>query len=100
MRLITRRDMAATAAKRFEEWTDGRISTRGEKVLRSLRQLGPSPDPDAVEALWKGATYVGSCTECGVVPEELVEFGDLSDAESTIVVCNQCLLKAMMLIEP
>ena len=104
MRIITRQQLANSAAQRFRRdqrkhgWTG--IMSRcqavpAERVAAAMIKLGDTPDPDAIDELWHHTTRE-HCTECkqwGDGPWILL--GDEPDYDSdTAIICPDCLGKA------
>lgn len=105
MQIITRKTQANSAAARFarnykpshncEAWPVYQWGDTGY-IYQSLLELGSNPKPNDVEAILKGWTTPGTCSECGEVQENmLIQLGEEPDYEShTAYICVECLHKA------
>ena len=101
---INRRSLASEAASRwFGTYGENGRGYGNDKagVLRALRKLGPSPDPDDVDSVIgnKSWTEVPSCDGCGKEhPRAVVRVGAEPDYESaTAHLCKACVLQAVAL---
>ena len=108
MHLITRQDLANRAAQRFEErygvlghWTlsNGRMPS---EILTQLKALGPTPDPDQVDAIIGNTSWtaVPRCDECGATDQPYVaQVGEKPDYESnTAHLCPGCIHQLAKLV--
>jgi|AGTN01.2.fsa_nt_gi hypothetical protein len=101
MKLINRHTLAAEAYERL--LSDSPIDSGNwrQNTERALKDLGPNPTPEQVEAVWPTGLLVPECTECGQNVSEVVQLGEPPDWESrTVYLCAKCLLGAMCLINP
>lgn len=103
MKLITPQTQANEAAEHFyrmyhingwitchpKDWVHG-----PEPIYRQLLALGPTPSPDAVNAITNSSWIsVPSCTECNEPQTAVIEFD--SDNYGTTTLCRGCLTEAL-----
>jgi hypothetical protein len=105
MKIITRFTKAAEAA---EKWKGGYCRqgvwsviarNSSQEVYEALAALGPTPEPDAVNAVIGNDSWTmpPSCDECGEKKEIVVQMGEEPDYESsTADLCRECLGKAVL----
>lgn len=105
MWLITRKDLAANAAERWKkaytrkgEWQEGTlIRTRTkEEIYNQLVALGPTPNPDDVDATIGNTSWTGCrCDECGHKFDAVIQVGEAPCYESsTANLCRHCVQHA------
>jgi hypothetical protein len=108
MKLITRWTLAKEVRRKWnKQYPKPEYKSQFDDVRKALKALGPNPNPYDVDQIignnsW---TEVGFCDECNEEVESLIEIGTDSlrrhaNSESPVRICNECLLKAMQLIEP
>lgn len=99
MKLITRKDMAASALKRakkyarefYKEGKMGFRSTLGEKICL-LEDLGPNPSLEDVDRIMENDSWTRvKCRECGDNVELAIRFAGRT-------ICPGCLLNAVDLV--
>lgn len=102
MKLITRKNLAATAAQRWEtgyfingEWCYGEDK---KHIYHNLLLLGTAPSPEAVNNVIGNNSWTKVyCHNCAKNVEEVVEVGQEPDYESyTAHICKQCLILALL----
>lgn len=83
-----------------KKWGD-LISGSAEEVFERLCDLGPSPNPDDVNAVIKNTSWTDcTCSECRKAVETVVQLGEEPDYESsTAWICIDCLRSAVALVE-
>lgn len=106
MRVITRRTLATIAAERWKLQylrRDAWYLEASRVVYERLAALGPTPEPDAVDAIVGNGSWtdIHECHECGAEGKPaLVEVGEFSLEDScTARLCLDCLLKAVAMAE-
>ena len=103
MKIITRQSLANTAANRWAVQYSSSMNQDRAQTLEDLRDLGPTPDPDSVDAIIGNSSWTTTrCDECGTKNIPVVELGDdpdYPDTSSTICVCLSCLNSAINMIE-
>jgi len=103
MQWMTRRDQAATAAKRWaEQYPRGQVIFSGsdtDAILQRLIALGDQPDPDDVDAVIgnRSWTELPRCIECrGRSMPAILEIGDPpGDDSNTAWLCEACLAEGL-----
>lgn len=110
MQLITRRDKVRQMRKLISDHRDRLVKSRdgiGYLVTlnRFLDRHGEDEVPDAWDAACRYHGYSSRmstlvCDECRAEVEEAVHFDIESDEVPSYQLCCNCLLKAMILIEP
>jgi hypothetical protein len=103
--LITRKTLAANAAKRWRASYDPAfVLADGEKagaIHKALLALGPNPAPDAVDAVIGNTSWttLDDCDGCGKKTAKLVRVGQEPDYDSrTACLCPRCLRAAMAVL--
>lgn len=104
MRWITRKSKAAIAATR---WRDqyAHYFARGDKdkvsTYEKLQDLGPSPNPDDVDAIIGNDSWTSCrCNDCAQDREAVCELGAEPDYDSaTAHICIRCLRLAVAAFE-
>lgn len=93
MLLQTRQSKAAEAADSWERSYKGDHEGKAAKI----RQLGPNPDPAAVNEIIGNESWTRcSCSECGGDVDAVVQLGESPDYESrTAWICKQCVKLAL-----
>jgi hypothetical protein len=106
VKVITRQTLANEA---LQKWVRQYHASPGEPhyswanpIKERLMALGPSPEPDAVDAAVQNGswTQVPACDECGGQPEIAVCVGQEPDYDSrTAFLCRACLVEALKKLE-
>lgn len=98
-KLVTGKDRAATAAKRWLETYDGRLDTRGGsknnphkftrgEILESLRALGPAPTPSQVTAVIGNTSWTEiQCQACRCFVADTIHAQEVDGID----ICLDCL---------
>jgi hypothetical protein len=96
MKLISRRTRASGAAS---EWR-AQYGRDQDGIAKRIEALGPSPEPDAVNAVIGNDTWTSCrCDECGHEVEFVVEVGEEPGYESsTATLCGECVRRAMAIV--
>lgn len=103
MILHTRQSLANSAAQGWEEHygrLDSRHYSEHQALIPKLHALGPTPDPDDVDALIGNDSWTAprTCSECQREAAAVVEIGEPPDYESsTAWICRRCLENALAL---
>jgi hypothetical protein len=103
MRKITRQTQANNVADRWhKQYPDGNgYREKHIGMWKKLCDLGGRPNPDDVDSLTENSSWtdVGSCNECNLESDTLIELGEEPDYESsTAYICPACLKKALQLV--
>ena len=102
MEVITRRDLARTAAARWDrQYANYPCTPEQTAIGKALHALGPDPDPDAVDkTVGNGSWTELCCDECGTYPLPAVaRVGEPPNYESsTADLCLRCAAKATHLL--
>ena len=101
MYLVTRQSLANKAAASWKTQYPALLGHH-HNTYEKLMGLGPTPDPDAVDAIIGNGTWTctPSCQGCGASPDELVCFdydSEYSDFVHVARICKECLAKALEL---
>lgn len=102
MKIISRQNLANTAADRWESQYGGaNWKPEHAQTLVQLRVLGKCPDPDEIDEIIGNRAWTSTgCDECGARNVTVVEIGKDMDYNSyTAHVCLACLKKAVELVE-
>ena len=102
MEVITRRRLAEKAADKWKRQYPPGSDKRHDAIGCKLRELGPHPDPDAVDAAIGNSSWTDlwRCDECDSQAAVIVRLGEEPDYESsTAYVCLPCLRKAVGMAE-
>jgi hypothetical protein len=90
MRYVNRQIYAREAIKWFDQFS--RLETCNRDRQQRLRDLGPEPNPEAVDKIMGLCWTSVQCSECGEHVEQGVEL-DVIDAENgdPVVLCGDCI---------
>ena len=107
MKVVTRQDLANTAAKRWKEqyqsfdgdWRQTFIGD-SQSIYNKLSKLGEKPSPDIVDIIIGNSSWTDlHCDECDSSCERVVYVGEEPDYESsTAKLCIGCVYKAYSLL--
>lgn len=98
MILVTRRQLADTAAKRWAIQYPPDAWPEKQKITKALFALGDNPDPEAVDAAIGNDSWTTClCDHCNERVPQTVRLGH--DPYESFTVCGKCLLAALELTE-
>lgn len=101
IQLLSRQASANTTAARWrQQYPKGRYADK-DAIYEALVALGPTPNPDAVDAVIGNGSWTGlsDCDACDGKDTGIVMIGQEPDYESrTAWVCVDCLRKALALV--
>jgi hypothetical protein len=98
VRYVNRQIYASEAVEWFDQFT--RLETWNRDRQQRLRDLGPEPKPEDVDAIMGGPWTAVQCSECGNHRDSGIEL-DTCDTEDgkPVVLCLACLHKVDGLFE-
>lgn len=104
MVVTTRKELATLVADRWlsaycvnGSWKTVMMPRTADKTHNALVALGPTPDPDTVDAtIGNGSWTRLTCYECDQIVESVITLGQLPNYDShTTTVCLDCLKSAL-----
>ena len=101
IRILSRKDLAATAASRWRDTKLAFATKRELEISAKLTALGDSPEPDAVDSvLGHSSATALECHICGSSCENVLYLSDGAYGydESRIHVCSKCFKFALTMI--